>query len=154
MSRDYATWFTESQQQSPQILGEFVFVSEPLLQAQTHVVAADQQAGGAGQYLFFGVMIALLLLMFWFTSRNRRRQEQKLKEQQARMTPGTEVMTSYGLYGRVVSIDQEAVKAVLEIATGTRVTVHLQTLTTVVEQSTESASEPGSTDDRGAGATS
>lgn len=110
----------------------------PVLSAQTDasLEAAGQTAGGSGQFLFFGVMIALLVLMFWFTSRNRRRQQQKLKDQQEQMVPGTEVMTSYGLYGRVVSIDREAVKAVLEIARGTQVTVHLQTLTTVVDGNT------------------
>ncbi|MDO5617631.1 preprotein translocase subunit YajC [Kocuria sp.] len=122
----------------------------PALSAQTEasLEAAGQNAGGSGQFLFFGVMIGLLVLMFWFTSRNRRRQQQKLKDQQAQMVPGTEVMTSYGLYGRVVSIDKDGVKAVLEIAPGTRVTVHLQTLTTVVDKETpgtEATENTGST---------
>lgn len=121
--------------------------AQPIVSAQTDagLSAAGQSAGGSGQFLFFGVMIGLLVLMFWFTSRNRRKQQQKMKDQQSRMVPGTQVMTSYGLYGRVVSIDQEAVKAVLEIAPGTQVTVHLQTLTTVVDEQTPGESGTGTT---------
>lgn len=128
-----------------------VLTAQPLLSGPTDasLEAAGQNAGGSGQFLFFGVMIGLLVLMFWFTSRNRRKQQQKLKDQQSQMVPGTEVMTSYGLYGRVVSIDKDAVKAVLEIAPGTQVTVHLQTLTTVVDangqQAGGNAGEPGAT---------
>lgn len=121
--------------------------AQPIVSAQTDagLSAAGQSAGGSGQFLFFGVMIGLLVLMFWFTSRNRRKQQQKMKDQQSKMVPGTQVMTSYGLYGRVVSIDQEAVKAVLEIAPGTQVTVHLQTLTTVVDEQTPGESGTGTT---------
>ncbi|MDO4254565.1 MAG: preprotein translocase subunit YajC [Kocuria sp.] len=115
-------------------------------QTETQLLAAEQSAGGSGQFLFFAVMMGLLLLMFWFTSRGRRRQQQKLKEQQSQMVPGTEVMTSYGLYGRVVSIDREAVKAVLEIAPGTQVTVHLQTVSTVVEGTTADVTNTRETD--------
>jgi preprotein translocase subunit YajC len=57
----------------------------------------------------------------------------QVKEKQAAMGPGTEVMTNYGLYGTVRSIDRDTNKVVLEIAPGTAVTVHLQTVTTVVE---------------------
>lgn len=123
----------------------------PVLSAQSDasLEAAGQTGGGSGQFLFFGVMIALLVLMFWFTSRNRRKQQQKVKDQQAQMTPGTEVMTSYGLYGRVVSIDQGATKAVLEIAPGTQVTVHLQTLTTVVDGSAPGSNPGGTTGETG-----
>lgn len=123
-----------------------VLSAQPIVSAQTDasLSAAGQNAGGSGQFLFFGVMIGLLVLMFWFTSRNRRRQQQKMKDQQSKMVPGTQVMTSYGLYGRVVSIDQEAVKAVLEIAPGTQVTVHLQTLTTVVDDQTPGQGGSGS----------
>ncbi|NHU84154.1 preprotein translocase subunit YajC [Kocuria sp. JC486] len=110
-------------------------------QTETSLSAAEQTTGGPGQFLFLGVMLALLVAMFWFTSRNRRKQQQKLQDQQSRMVPGTQVMTSYGLYGRVVSIDKDAVKAVLEIAPNTQVTVHLQTLSTVVDESAGAAGE-------------
>lgn len=96
--------------------------------------AAGAAGGGGSSFLLFGFMLLLIIGMFWFSSRTRRKQQQKLKDQQKAMEPGMEVMTSYGLYGRLVSKDEEAVKAVVEIAPATQVTVHLQTLTNVVER--------------------
>ncbi|WP_144791620.1 preprotein translocase subunit YajC [Kocuria palustris] len=97
--------------------------------------AAGAAGGGGSQFLLFGFMLLLIIGMFWFSSRTRRKQQEKLRDQQRAMEPGMEVMTSYGLYGRLVAKDEEAVKAVIEIAPGTQVTVHLQTLTNVVERS-------------------
>lgn len=101
--------------------------------------AAGAAGGGGSSFLLFGFMMLLVIGMFWFSSRTRRKQQEKLKAQQRSMEPGTEVMTSYGLYGRLISKDEDAVKAVIEIAPGTQVTVHLQTLTNVVERETPGA---------------
>lgn len=98
--------------------------------------AAGAAGGGGSSMLLFGFMLLLIIGMFWFSSRTRKKQQEKLKSQQRAMEPGMEVMTSYGLYGRLVSKDEDAVKAVIEIAPGTQVTVHLQTLTNVVERDT------------------
>lgn len=122
----------------------------PALSATTEpALSAAGQGGGGGssQFLLFGFMLLLIVGMFWFSSRTRRKQQQKVKNQQASMEPGTEVMTSYGLYGRLVSKDQEGSKAVIEISPGTNVTVHLQTLTNLVEPaaSADSTTAPGST---------
>lgn len=102
--------------------------AEPALSA-----AGQGGGGGSPSFLLFGFMLLLIVGMFWFSSRTRRKQQQKVKDQQATMEPGTEVMTSYGLYGRLVSKDPEGSKAVIEISPGTNVTVHLQTLTNVVQ---------------------
>ncbi|KUG56012.1 preprotein translocase subunit YajC [Kocuria palustris] len=108
--------------------------------------AAGAAGGGGSSMLLFGFMLLLIVGMFWFSSRTRKKQQEKLKSQQRAMEPGMEVMTSYGLYGRLVSKDEDAVKAVIEIAPGTQVTVHLQTLTNVVERDTPAA---GGTDAAG-----
>lgn len=108
--------------------------------------AAGAAGGGGSSMLLFGFMLLLIIGMFWFSSRTRKKQQEKLKSQQRAMEPGMEVMTSYGLYGRLVSKDEDAVKAVIEIAPGTQVTVHLQTLTNVVERDTPAA---GGTDAAG-----
>ena len=108
--------------------------------------AAGAAGGGGSSMLLFGFMLLLIIGMFWFSSRTRKKQQEKLKSQQRAMEPGMEVMTSYGLYGRLVSKDEDAVKAVIEIAPGTQVTVHQQTLTNVVERDTPAA---GGTDAAG-----
>lgn len=114
--------------------------------------AAGSAGGGGSSMLLFGFMLLLIIGMFWFSSRTRKKQQEKLKSQQRAMEPGMEVMTSYGLYGRLVSKDEDAVKAVLEIAPGTQVTVHLQTLTNVVEKDAPGA-QGTQTRAEGAGAT-
>lgn len=115
--------------------------------------AAGQAGGGSGQFMLFGIMLLAIIAMFWFSSRTRRKQQQQVKERQATMEPGTEVMTSYGLYGRLVSKDEEAVKAVIEIAPGTNVTVHLQTLTNVVDPQKDAGAASAKPGASAAGAT-
>jgi len=51
------------------------------------------------------------------------------------MVPGAKVMLSFGLYGTLLSVDDEKVTADVEIAPGTVVTVHRQTLSRVVDDS-------------------
>ncbi len=75
-------------------------------------------------------LVVLIVLMF----RKQRTAQKQIQEQRSQMVPGTAVMTNFGLFGTVVSIDEEENKAVLEIAPGTHATVHMQVLTKVVEQ--------------------
>ncbi|GGH57873.1 hypothetical protein GCM10007359_03470 [Rothia aerolata] len=56
------------------------------------------------------------------------------------MGPGTEVMTNFGLYGRVVEVNRDENFALLEVHSGAVVKVHLQTVTTVLDASAEEAS--------------
>ena len=81
------------------------------------------------------------MLLLWLPMRRQKKAVAQVKEKQAAMGPGTEVMTNYGLYGTVRSIDRDTNKVVLEIAPGTAVTVHLQTVTTVVEDEAAPAAE-------------
>jgi preprotein translocase subunit YajC len=72
----------------------------------------------------------LIFTMF----RRQRKTQQQVKDMRTQMEPGTEVMTQFGLYGTIVSIDQENNKAVLELSPGNLATVHTQALSKVVEQ--------------------
>ncbi len=58
--------------------------------------------------------LALLAVMFWFS---RRRQKQ-FQQAQREVAVGDEVTTTSGLFGRLVSLDEEV--AVLEVAPGTQ----------------------------------
>nr|WP_255219642.1 preprotein translocase subunit YajC [Kocuria salina] len=86
-------------------------------------------------------MLVAMVLLLWLPMRRQKKAVAQVKEKQAAMGPGTEVMTNYGLYGTVRSIDRDTNKVVLEIAPGTAVTVHLQTVTTVVEDEAAPAAE-------------
>ncbi|GAA1756107.1 preprotein translocase subunit YajC [Kocuria aegyptia] len=113
----------------------------PLLLAQSLPAQAAQPTGGGTAWLLPLMLVAMVLLL-WLPMRRQKKALAQVKEKQAAMGPGTEVMTNYGLYGTVRSIDRDANKVVLEIAPGTAVTVHLQTVTTVVEDEAAPAAAP------------
>lgn len=80
--------------------------------------------------LLLGIMMLVLIVL---PARRAKKAQQQIKERQDAMVPGTKVMTNFGLYGSVVSIDKEANTAHLEIAPGTVAKVHLMTVTSIEE---------------------
>jgi preprotein translocase subunit YajC len=74
------------------------------------------------------------------------RRNKKTKEQQATLQsqfePGVEVMTSFGLFGRIVSMDDAENKVVLELSPGNLATVHRQAVTKIVEPAVVADEEP------------
>lgn len=76
------------------------------------------------------VLLAVVIVFMFRSSRKRRADAEKLQTQ---MVPGVEVMTQHGIYGTLVSLDEEKNEAVIETTPGTRLRVHRQTLARVVE---------------------
>lgn len=79
------------------------------------------------------VMLAVLALLVFFMFRNGRKRQKDTLALQSKMVAGADVMTNFGLYGTIVSIDEEENKVALEIAPGTVVDIHRQTIARVVE---------------------
>ena len=79
--------------------------------------------------LFIPLLLVVFVIMMF---RKQKKTTQTVAQQRSQMVPGTEVMTQFGLFGRIVSVDQEENKAVLELSPGNTATVHLQALTKVV----------------------
>lgn len=79
------------------------------------------------------IMIALLVVLVIFMFRNKKKRDAQQADLQAKLVPGVEVMLTFGLYGTVVSIDDDTNVAEVEVAPGTIVKVHRQTLGRVVE---------------------
>lgn len=79
------------------------------------------------------VMLGVLALLIFFMFRNSRKRKQDLEMLQEKMVPGAEVMTNFGLFGTLVSIDDDANIAVIETSPGSTVRVHRQTLARVIE---------------------
>jgi preprotein translocase subunit YajC len=75
-------------------------------------------------------LLAVVIIFMFRSSRKRRADAEKLQTQ---MVPGVEVMTQHGIYGTLVSVDEEKNEAVIETTPGTRLRVHRQTLARVVE---------------------
>lgn len=79
------------------------------------------------------VMLGVLALLIFFMFRNSRKRKQELETLQEKMVAGAEVMTNFGLFGTLVSIDDDANVAVIETSPGSTVRVHRQTLARVIE---------------------
>jgi preprotein translocase subunit YajC len=68
------------------------------------------------------LILALLLVgMMYFTRRNRARSAMADQQRRQSLMPGSEVMTTSGLYGTVVSINSEDDSVLLSIAPGVEV---------------------------------
>jgi preprotein translocase subunit YajC len=78
-------------------------------------------------------MLAILALLIVFMFRSSRKRKRTAEELQAKVTEGADVMTNFGLYGKIITIDPEENKIALEVSPGNIVTVHRQTVTRVIE---------------------
>lgn len=75
------------------------------------------------------ILIAIALAAFvFFQFRSSKKRQKEAAERIATIVPGVEVMTNFGLYGTLVSIDEEDNIALLEIAPGTIVKLHRQVI--------------------------
>ncbi len=82
--------------------------------------------------LTIGMLVILAVLIF-FMFRNSRKRRAQQEELQSKMQPGAEVMTNFGLFGTLKSVDELSNQAELELSPGVVVRVHRQTLAKVVE---------------------
>jgi preprotein translocase subunit YajC len=85
--------------------------------------------------LFIGAMLVLMWVLLIQPQRRRQQQQRRLL---AELTPGDEVVTIGGLYGRITSLDEDSVQ--LEIAPQTSVRVTKAALAARVAQ--EAAETP------------
>jgi len=76
------------------------------------------------------VLLAIVIIFMWRNSRKRRAEAEEL---QTKMVPGAEVMTQTGIFGTLVSINEETNEAIIETTPGTKLRVHRQVLARVVE---------------------
>ena len=93
------------------------------------------------------IMLVVLAAMIFFMFRSNKKRKAQAAELQDQMVPGAEVMTNFGLFGELREIDEERNEALVEIAPGTIVRVHRQTLARVVKDETVPAD--GTADDAG-----
>ncbi len=83
------------------------------------------------------IVVAVALAVFvFFQFRSSRKRAKETAERQAAILPGAEIMTNYGLYGTILSIDDETNVALIETTPGTVLKIHRQTILKVVEDET------------------
>ena len=92
------------------------------------------------------LMIGALALLVMFMVRNSKKQRETQMNLQEKLQPGAEVMTSFGLFAHVVSIDDDTNVATIDAGSGTLLRVHRQTLTKVVEDDTQPEPEASADD--------
>ncbi|PVZ54095.1 preprotein translocase subunit YajC [Arthrobacter sp. H-02-3] len=78
------------------------------------------------------LFVMLGVFVFMMFRRNKKTQQQQA-ELQSKFGPGVEVMTSFGLFGRIVDINEAENKVTLELSPGNTATVHRQSVTKIVE---------------------
>jgi preprotein translocase subunit YajC len=79
------------------------------------------------------IMLAVLAVLIFFMFRNSRKRQADARELQTKVVPGAKVMTNFGLFGTILSIDEEENQVELESTPGTVLTVHRQTIARVVD---------------------
>ncbi len=77
-------------------------------------------------------LVVLLGVMVIFMFRNSRKRKRDAEELQNQFIPGAEVMTQHGIYGTLISIDDEKNEAIIETTPGTKLRLHRQTISRVV----------------------
>lgn len=105
------------------------------------ILAADNPAAAgffSGSNIILFALLALLIFMMLNRQKKTKAAAQKRRSQ---LAPGVEMMTNFGLFGKVISIDEEENKIVLEISPGTTATVHRQTVAKIIEP--EDAADAG-----------
>lgn len=88
------------------------------------------------------ILLAVVLAVFvFFQFRSSKKRQKEAAERLATLLPGVEIMTNFGLYGTLVSIDEEENIALVEIAPKTIVKLHRQVILKAVEPVIPEAAE-------------
>jgi preprotein translocase subunit YajC len=78
--------------------------------------------------LLLPVLVVVIIFFFVWQWRGNRRRRAEDEKKSAQLVKGVDVMTNFGLFGTVDSVDLENNKVVLETSPGHFVTVHRQTI--------------------------
>jgi preprotein translocase subunit YajC len=79
------------------------------------------------------LLAGLLVVMIFFTWRSSRKRKAEAEEMQTKLQPGAEIMTQHGIFGTLISLDDEKNEAIIETTPGTKLRVHRQTIVRVVD---------------------
>ncbi|KQQ11141.1 MULTISPECIES: preprotein translocase subunit YajC [Rathayibacter] len=81
------------------------------------------------------LLVLLLAVMIIFMFRNNKKRQRDAENMKNNLVPGVELMTGSGLFGTVVSIDDDANKIVIESTPGTLLTIHRQAIARLIDPS-------------------
>ncbi|MBC7723185.1 MAG: preprotein translocase subunit YajC [Burkholderiaceae bacterium] len=76
------------------------------------------------------VALGAFIVFQVFQGRKRKRETE---ERQTKFVPGVEIMTNYGLYGTILTLDEDTNVATIETTPGTVLMIHRQTILKVAD---------------------
>lgn len=79
------------------------------------------------------IMLVVLAVLVFFMFRNSRKRQAEARDLQSKVQPGANVMTNFGVFGTILSMDEEENQVRLETSPGTVLTVHRQTIARVID---------------------
>jgi preprotein translocase subunit YajC len=88
-------------------------------------------------------MLAVLAVLVLFMMRNGRKRKRDAEDLQSKVVAGAHVMTNFGVYGDIVSIDEAENKIVLQTSPGNTLTIHRQAVARVVDNDAAPAPSAG-----------
>ena len=81
-----------------------------------NVLTVLLQQQGSGMSMIF-MMIAIFAIMYFFMIRPQNKKQKEIQNFRNSITPGQDIVTAGGIYGKVVGIENETVN--VEVAKGT-----------------------------------
>lgn len=88
------------------------------------------------------IMLAVLAVLIFFMFRNSRKRQRDAAALQSKVVTGANVMTNFGVYGTILSIDEDNNEVLLETTPGTVLKLHRQVIARVVEPKTVEEQTP------------
>jgi preprotein translocase subunit YajC len=135
-----STWPPSARRETRPARSEADVAGKPATQVQNGTIpvfglisAQTQPQAGGGIDIMTILLFAMLGVFVFMMFRRNKKTQQQQAQLQSKFAPGVEVMTSFGLYGRIVEIDDDENKVLLELSPGNTATVHRQAVTKIVE---------------------
>ena len=88
-------------------------------------------------------MFGVLAVLVFFTWRSSKKRKEAAEKQKEALKPGVDIMTNFGLYGTVVSIDSVTNIAEIEVSPGTVLRLHPGAIAKVITEVDAAPGEPG-----------
>lgn len=85
-------------------------------------VLLQAQGGGSGISMIV-MMVAIFAIMYFFMIRPQNKKQKEIQKFRNSITPGTDVVTAGGIYGKVKEVNEADNTLMVEIASGVKIKI-------------------------------